>query len=375
VLEGSVRKAGGRVRITAQLIEGASDGHVWADRWDRDLTDIFALQDEISEAIVKALKLKLLPEEKKAIERRGTDSAEAYDLCLMARQYLASGNTDRRGLEAVLRLCRRASEIDPNYARAWALMAQAMATLRFRHGSGGEDGLATAERALALDPDLAEAHAVKAGYLHASDRRDEAHAELGLALRLDPDSFEVRASAGYLYFRERRLKEAIAHYEAACALMETAFSPPGMLITCYAAVGDRQGLERAGKIALERAEKAVALDGHNGQALGFGAGALAALGDAERTREWVARAMLVDPENRSMRYNLACALSLHLKDIDGALELLGPYLETATWTELGHVEVDPDIDPIREHPRMRALVADAWARVDAAKGTRPAPAA
>ena len=87
VLEGSVRKAGGRVRITAQLIDGAAGDHVWAERYDRDLTDIFALQDEISQAIVEALKLKLLPEEKQAIERRGTDNVEAYNLYLMARQF------------------------------------------------------------------------------------------------------------------------------------------------------------------------------------------------------------------------------------------------------------------------------------------------
>src|SRR6202140_4256928 len=92
LLEGSVRKAGGRVRITAQLIDGATGGHIWAERYDRDLSDIFALQDEISQAIVAALKLKLLPEEKQAIERRGTESVEAYDLYLMARQYLVVGN-------------------------------------------------------------------------------------------------------------------------------------------------------------------------------------------------------------------------------------------------------------------------------------------
>jgi adenylate cyclase len=85
VLEGSVRKAGDRVRITAQLIDGATGGHVWADRYDRDLTDIFTIQDEISKAIVEALKVKLLPEEKKAIEKRGTQNAEAYNLYLLAR--------------------------------------------------------------------------------------------------------------------------------------------------------------------------------------------------------------------------------------------------------------------------------------------------
>ena len=106
VLEGSVRKAGGRVRITAQLIDGAAGDHVWAERYDRDLTDIFALQDEISEAIVAALKLKLLPEEKKAIERRGTDNADAYNLYLMARSYYLTGNDgDPRRDEAIERLC------------------------------------------------------------------------------------------------------------------------------------------------------------------------------------------------------------------------------------------------------------------------------
>ncbi len=92
VLEGSVRKSGGRVRISAQLVDGANNDNVWAERYDRDLNDIFALQDEISEAIVKALKLKLLPEEKKAIEQRGTSNLEAYNLYLMARQHYATGN-------------------------------------------------------------------------------------------------------------------------------------------------------------------------------------------------------------------------------------------------------------------------------------------
>ena len=96
VLEGSVRKSGGRVRISAQLVDGANNDNVWAERYDRDLSDIFALQDEISEAIVKALKLKLLPEEKKAIEQRGTTNLDAYNLYLMARQHYATGNEVRR---------------------------------------------------------------------------------------------------------------------------------------------------------------------------------------------------------------------------------------------------------------------------------------
>ncbi|HEY0106257.1 MAG TPA: adenylate/guanylate cyclase domain-containing protein, partial [Rhizomicrobium sp.] len=189
VLEGSVRKSGGRVRITAQLIDGAAGDHVWAERYDRNLDDIFALQDEISQAIVGALKLVLLPEEKKAIEHRGTDNVEAYNLYLMARQSFATGNNgDMRRDETVIRLCTRATEIDPSYARAWALMALAQNSLRYQFGKVGEGGHAAAERALALDANLAEAHAVMATLLDESGHREQALAELATALRLDPES-------------------------------------------------------------------------------------------------------------------------------------------------------------------------------------------
>jgi len=370
VLEGSVRKAGNRVRITAQLIEGAADSHIWAERYDRDLTDIFALQDEISQAIVSALRLKLLPAEKSAIGRRGTDNVDAYNLYLMARRHWVSGNSDRVGLEELLRLARRAVGIDPAYAQAWALMALAQTTLHFRHGAS-DDGLAAAERALSLDPNLAEPHAVKARHLDTYGRRDEADAELELALRLDPESYDVNFSAAFIRFRQQRLSDAIRFFEAAATLSETSFGAPGMLVTCYAAVGDREGELRSARLALERAERAVADDQSNGQAMGMGASALAALGEHARAREWIARALLIDPENRSMRYNLVCALSLHLGDVEGANDLLAPYLATATHSELQHALVDPDLDPLRDDARFKAMFADAQARL--ATADRPQP--
>src|SRR5579872_525448 len=221
VLEGSVRKAGDRVRITAQLIDGAAGDHVWAERYDRELTDIFALQDEISMAIVTALKLKLLPQEKQAIERRGTDSVEAYDLYLMARSYYLTGNYgDPRRDEAIERLSRQAVEIDPGYAQAWALLASGQATLHRLHGRPG-DGAAALERALALDPDLAEARALKAGMLSHAGRREEAAAEIVAALRLDPESYEVNFRAAAIRYTEGRLNDAARHYEKAAALSET----------------------------------------------------------------------------------------------------------------------------------------------------------
>jgi adenylate cyclase len=364
VLEGSVRKAGNRVRITAQLIDGASGDHTWAERWDRDLTDIFALQDEISEAVVAALKVRLLPEEKEAIERRGTASAEAYDLYLMARQHLATGNRDFREADATLRLCHRATEIDPEYARAWALMAWAQTSLHFADGRP-EDGLAAAERALELDPDLAEAHAIRARHLFRRARHQEALGEIDLALRLDPDSYEVNQSAGLLSLRQHRFEDAIRYYEKATALSDTAFSDPSMLISGYTAVGDPIGVRRAARQTLARVEKALAQDRSNGSAMAFGVIALAALGETQRANDWIRRALLIDPDNMNMRYNLACSLSAWLKDTDAALDLLGPYFKTARANDLIFARTDPDLDPIRADPRFQAMVAAAEARLAA----------
>jgi adenylate cyclase len=364
VLEGSVRKAGGRVRITAQLVDGATGGHVWAERYDRDLNDIFALQDEISQAIVAALKLRLLPEEKKAIEQRGTTDPEAYKLYLMARQYSITGNFgSARRSEAIIRLCRRAIEIDPNYARPWALMANAQVNLRWQFGREGDDGLAAAERAIELDGNLAEAHAAKARILAQNGRFDEALREIEIALHLDSESYEVNLAAGRLYYVLRRFDEAILHFEKAATSVETDYSSAGMLVSCYSAIGDKEGARRAARRALERCEKIVAVEPDNGSALGFAVGALAALGEAERAKEWAERALLLDPDNMNLRYNFACTLITDLHDFEAALDMLRPRFETMPIEVLNWVKSDPDLDPIRDDPRFKAMLAAAEARL------------
>ncbi|HVU31170.1 MAG TPA: TIR domain-containing protein [Sphingomicrobium sp.] len=364
VLEGSVRKAGNRVRITAQLIDGAKGDHVWAARFDRDLTDIFEIQDEISKAIVDALKVKLLPAEKKAIESRGTSSVEAYNTYLMARQQLVSGDFgDPHLAETAVRLCRQATLLDPNYAEAWALMALAQLRLRLWHAQD-EDPLPAAERAMAINRNLAVPYCIKANYLDGEGRNEEAEELMRKALELDPNSWEVNHEASRLLFRHGRTRECIPFFEKSSSLMDNDWRSPMMLMTCYQSLGDKEKLLEAARTTLERCEKVVARDPTNVSALAAGSGALIRLGDEARARDWVHRALLLDPDNLNMRYNIACTLVVDFSDEEKAIEALEPFfakINSTIW--MRHVDADPDLDPIREDPRFAKMLASAKQRL------------
>ena len=364
VLEGSVRKAGGRVRINAQLIDGATGDHLWAERYDRDLEDIFAIQDEISKAIVNALKLKLLPEEKKAIEKRGTTNVEAYKLYLLARQYWLTGNQgDVRREERVMRICGRAVELDPYYADAWTLMAMAQSNLKYGFGHEVDDGFAAANTALAIDSNSAEAHLPMARRLERKGRVDEADAEIEKALELAPDSWDVNKEAGRLATNRRDLTKAVRHYEKAVEVMETDFDAWAVLSTCYQALGEAEKLRHAATMMVSEAHKALEHDPSNGTALGIVAGGHAILGEKDRSREWIDRAMLIDPDNLKMRYNFACVLVTHLRDNALALSLLERTLAAAGDALVRTADTDPDLDLIRDDPRFQKLLLRAKKRL------------
>jgi adenylate cyclase len=179
--------------------------------------------------------------------------------------------------------------------------------------------------------------------------------------------------AGRLAMLQRRVAEATRYFEKAAALMDSDYHSWGMLITCYRSEGDQKKVGFAAKMLVQRAETALSNDPTNGQALGMIASGLAILGEKERAKEWIERALVIDPDNLNMRYNFACVLANELLDADAAFELLetvyskcGSFMHTIA-------ESDPDMDVLRDDPRFDRMLADARQRL--AKEAAATPAA
>jgi adenylate cyclase len=365
VLEGSVRKVGNRVRITAQLIEGPTDKHLWAERYDRDLDDIFAVQDDISRSIVAALQVRLAASESRAIAQRGTNSPEAYRFYLMARRYWVGGWARRRSL--IVRLCEKALQIDPEYARAWALLSICQADLRFSADNSGQYGLEAAERALELDPNLADAHAAKARILLARGNVDESWQYYRRALELDPDSYEVNAAASRWAIYTHKPEQALVYLTAASKADTTDVWAPGMAVQVHNELGDKQGMLAAARECLSRAEKVLEAEPDNGNVLGFGVSALVSLGEIDRARDWAELVMLIEAENSNALYNTACGMA-KAGEADLALELLAKVLAAIGKEGLLWIGQDSDWAAFHGDPRFEELMKKAERRLAAEGG-------
>ncbi|WP_244598755.1 adenylate/guanylate cyclase domain-containing protein [Rhizobium tubonense] len=356
VLEGSVRKVGQRVRITGQLIDARNGGHLWADRYDRDLTDIFAIQDEITHAIVDQLKVKLLPEEKKAIESEPTANVEAYTYYLRGRQF--SHAWTRSYLLLARRMFLKAVELDPNYARAYAGIAACYAALRDWNAAEFplETIMAMSARALELDPDLAEAHASRGLALHQSCRNEEAIAAFTRALELEPDLYEANFHYARCLFMQGSFEEAVYYFERSAEIRTDDYLSPVHLMSAHRSLGRPSERERWARIGIARAERALDLNPENSGPAHRGALALAHLGEADRAREWSARALAIDPEDIVAQYNIACVYSM-LGDLDAAIDLLEMLLPHGSAYHVLWFSHDSDLDPLRELPRFQELLA------------------
>jgi adenylate cyclase len=356
VLEGSVRKSGNRVRITAQLLEASTDKQIWAERFDRTLEDIFAIQDEISKAIVTALKVKLLPAEKQALEQRSTSNAEAYELFLVARGFHRKGS--ERLKPVIVRICRRAVELDPGFAKGWALLSIAESELAQRgvEGYSVESARDSAERAIAADPSAADGHAALAEALLRSSMvfDDAVSGALATAFQLDPNCYDAHLVAGSSGIVQRDYEKAITHYERAIEIDPDAYWPAGMVSQAYDGIGDAAAAAAAHRRAMALCERILADEPDHGAAMGFLVTSLASLGLADRARDWTRRALLFDPDNARLHYNLACAMAT-LEDADMAVALMDPLIDKGNPGALRWFQSDNSLDPIRKHPKFVAM--------------------
>ncbi len=354
LLEGSVRLSGERVRVSTRLLEGTTGELLWAERFDRELADIFAIQDEVTEAVVKHLELELLPDERHAIQQARTASVEAYHYELRGRQ-LALELTKSYLLLARRMFC-KAVEFDPHYARAYAGIVVCDCYLRDWHGQEIDAGaiLAIADKALKLDPDLPEALAARGFALFCNEQYGEANLAYRSAFAIDPNSYEANfffASTMARFLDDR--EQMVAKFKLTSRLRPDDYVSP-MIVTSILATSDPERREWA-KTCFTRAERAAELHPENASPLHRGALALAYLGEREKAHSWLARALAIDPDDFVLLHNAACTHA-QLGETEQALHYVEKAVRNVAQNTIDMLRNDRDLDPIRDHPRFELLL-------------------
>jgi adenylate cyclase len=355
LLEGSVRKAGSRVRVTGQLVSTEEGDHIWAERFDRDLTDIFAIQDEITHAIVEQLKVKLLPQERNSIEQTPTDNVEAYTYYLRGRQFLHRHSKSYYDLAR--RMFAKAIELDPRYARAYAGIADCDSFLLLHYHVDVPIGriLANTDKALALDNRLAEAHASRGLALSIEKRFEESVTEFEQATALDRNSFE----AHYLYarasFAHGNFARAASLFERAAEINPDDYQSLILLIQTYRSLGRDEEKDSAARRGIERAEREVILHPEDPRPAYLGIAALIELGENDRAREWIARALVIGSEDPLTQYNVACGYT-KLGETEQALDLLERMLPNVGEEIRMWIKHDSDFAGLHDQPRFQKLL-------------------
>jgi TolB-like protein/Flp pilus assembly protein TadD/predicted Ser/Thr protein kinase len=355
VLGGSLRRAGKRLRFTAQLVETQTGQTVWAERYDRQLEDVFEIQDEIAHSIASALKLALTEKEKRDIGKAPTADVQAYDYYLRGRQYFHLFR--RKTIEYAQQMFERAIAIDPGYARAYAGLADCYSYL-YMWWSASQTNLDEADKAslkaLELDPDLAEAHVARGVAFSLRRELDDATKEFETAIRINPDLFEAYYFFARTLFAHGQMDESAKYYEMACRVRPEDYQAPSLLSMVYESLGRKTEAKAALLQGFRLVETHLEMHPDDGRALYFGAQALSQLGQPERAVDWARRALEMDPEDPAVLYNVGCVFSLM-----GKVEESVECLEKAVTFGMGQkewFENDSDLNSVRSHPRFQALL-------------------
>ncbi len=358
VLEGAVRRAANRLRVTVTLVD-ASDGYqLWSERFDRELADVFEVQEEIAASVAAALRTVLTAENRDAIHKRRTTSMEAWELYLRARQTLSLLNT--RAMRSVVPLLERAIELDPGFALAHAALAEGSAVLHSWMGGREEDlrrAEAASRRALELGPELAEAHVAVGMAASGRGRAEEAAAHFETAMRIDPQLWQAWWLFGHLRFSQGRLDDAERLWEKAMALRPDDYQVPLLLPMIYRARGKAAEIEASQRRGIELARQHLAKHPDDVRAMYLCASALVDQGRAAEGLALLDQSLLVAAGEPATLYNAACVYA-KVGERDKALETLAAYVN-AGWGTRDWIANDSDFDSLRTDPRFMALVARA----------------
>jgi len=384
VLEGSVRRAGDRLRITAQLINVADGFHLWSERFDREMDDVFAIQDEIAAAITDTFKVSLLGERTASTQLRHSEDLEAYQLYLKGRYFQAQR---LEGLAEAVGFFQQAVERDPHYALAHAGLAEAFIFMAVYNFLPPKEAFPEARRAaasaLALDAQLAEAH-VALAEINLFHDWDWAAARRGFAkaLELRPQDPMMRIWLGYYH-------GILGEFDRALPLCTQAAEQDPLSLWVQGAFAMILYLARQFEDAVTVCEKMIELDRHNSEAYRWGGKSLGLLGRREQALEWLRQSVTLSGRNAWAINDLATTLAMSgqegearellaeleersreewmppmaisfahggLGEIDRALDWLErSYMERDVW--FAAIRTDPRFDPMREDPRFEELLA------------------
>lgn len=355
VLDGSVTRLGGRLRLSVRLQSTADGSVAWSDQIDRKYDEILTVLRDVTERVLTTVQATPTKEERTALDTVLTREVRALDPFLRAH-YLAA-QIRRSSQDLAVQLFGDAVGSDAGFALAHAGLALSHSLL-FTYWVSSEDNLRAAEaagaRAVELAPAVAEAHVARGVALSLNRQQEAAEREFRTALDLKPNLFE----AHYHYARHcrtaGRFPESASWFESACALRPEDYSAPALLASVYVSLGQPERSTAAQRRALEAAERRLKLHPDDERALYLGAGCLATLGQPDKAREWAKRAVAMEPEDSAVLYNVACVYAqLGLKD--SAIDCLEQSLKAG----FGHwewIEHDSDLEPLRAHPRFKALM-------------------
>ena len=355
IVEGSVRKAGNRLRIIAQLINVADGYQLWSERYDRELEDVFAIQDEIAKNIVQALEIKLSMRDKRALRKAKTQDVQAYDFYLRGKNFFYKGQ--RKSIEFALEMFSKSISKDPNYALAYAGIADCSSWF-FMYVDGDnkylEKSLSASQKAIELDPECAEAHSARGLAISMSKRFEDAEEEFETSIRLSPNLFVAYYFFARICFVRGKLEKAAQLFEQACIVNPEDYQSPLLLGNTYMGLKLIDKSHSAFRRGLEIAKRHLELNPDDARATYLSAHGLIELGEKEKGLDWANRALATDPDDPVILYN-----------ISGAYALLGrgeeaiSYLEKALkngYTSKEWIENDSYLDSIRNNRKFKELL-------------------